>query len=181
MGDIQALGARLEQRYMWVAEQLTAKPESRCATLVHGDYKAMNILLAENEGYSNVLIDFAQTGPGFGMSDVAFLLCHSVAPEVLEDGGEERLIAGYLEALRQAQKPDASEYMKETAIWHYRLGIVDYGRFILSRFWHDASPETFEEKAPNMNITLPNRNLKAALYFVKRIDECLRCLEQSSS
>jgi len=138
----------------------------------------MNVLLAA-EGLPAMLIDFAQTGPGFGMSDVAFHLAHSVSPDVLDNGGEERLVNAYLHALTQARGTTTAEYSKELAWWHYHLGVVDYGRFLIARFWSDASPETFEKKAGNPNVTLPNRNVAAALRFVRRIDECLRKLEDT--
>jgi len=177
--EIQALGARLESKHAWVAEQLSANPESSCATLIHGDFKAMNVLLANAEGSSDTLIDFAQTGPGFAMSDVAFLLAHSVAPCTLDNGGEERLINGFLHTLNEARRPGTTAYSEELALWHYRLAVVDYGRFMISRFWGDSSPEVFAKKADKPNVTLPNRNVEAALRFVRNIDSCLRSLEEN--
>ena len=140
-----------------------------------------------------MLIDFASTGVGFGMADVAMHLSHSVAPETLADGGEERLIDAYLAALAAARAgadsgggggggADGSGdvqpvYDRETAMRHYRLAVIDYGRFVVGRFWSAASPESFEAKARSPNTTLVNRDCNAALQFVRRIDAALAYFE----
>ena len=91
---IVALGERLELWSVWVARELSPAPGDSFATLVHGDFKAMNVFLpvpAEAvDGVSGeaVLIDFASTGVGFGMADVAMHLQHAIAPTDLADGGE---------------------------------------------------------------------------------------------
>jgi hypothetical protein len=177
-----------------------ATPNAECATLVHGDYKAMNVFLPPEQPTNNttpstelnepleggLLIDFASTGVGFGMTDVAMLLSHSVAPSLLEEGGEERLVDVYLRALaraRQANKQHRAdtngspEYSRALALRHYRLGVVDYGRFVVARFWGGASAEAFSKRASSPNTTLVNRNVEAALAFVARVDACLRHFE----
>lgn len=128
-----------------------------------------------------LLIDFASTGVGLGMADIGMLLSHSVAPDTLRDGGEERILDAYLDALADARGPDAAPYPRETAMRDYRLAVIDYGRFVVSRFWGDASPETFAKKAEKPNTTLVNRNVEAALAFVERIDTCLRYFEENES
>ena len=119
---------------------------------MHGDYKAMNVFLPpEDSGKDAVLIDFASTGIGFGAADVAMHLQHAITPADLVDGGEERLIDGYLAALKAARGPEAAEYPRELAMRHYTLGVVDYGRFIVGRFWSAATPESFAKKANSPN------------------------------
>ena len=98
-----------------------------------------------------MLIDFASTGVGFGAADVAMHLQHAITPADLADGGEERLIDGYLAALKAARGPEAAEYPRELAMRHYTLGVVDYGRFIVGRFWSAATPESFAKKANSPN------------------------------
>lgn len=190
---IRALGERLERWSGWVAEQLSPGPEDTFATLVHGDFKAMNVFLpvvqqpdvaegaaagADTAEAAAVLIDFASTGVGFGMADVAMHLQHAITPADLADGGEERLVDGYLAALAEARgHADAAPYPRETALRHYKLAVVDYGRFIVGRFWVNATPESFAAKANSANTVLVNRNQEAALAFVERMDRYLKEFE----
>lgn len=95
---IVALGERLERWSSWVARELSPDPEDSFATLVHGDFKAMNVFLpvpddaadAAANRHEAVLIDFASTGVGFGMADVAMHLQHAIIPTDLADSGEVR-------------------------------------------------------------------------------------------
>lgn len=88
----------------------------------------MNVFFPNDPSAPAMLIDFASTGVGFGMSDVGMLLTHSVSPEILEGGTEERLVDAYLSALEAARGAQASVYPRELAMRHYRLAVVDYGR-----------------------------------------------------
>jgi hypothetical protein len=58
-----------------------------------------------------------------------------------------------------------------------RAGVVDYGRFIVGRFWANATPESFAAKAASPNSGLWNRQIDAALGFVERIDRYLQEFE----
>ena len=53
--------------------------------------------------------------------------------------------------------PGGREYPREVALGHYRLAVVDYARFMVSRFWGDASPQAVAKKKDSPNTTLPNR------------------------
>ena len=180
---VAALGERLDRWAAFASEQMSPGPTDRFATLVHGDLKAMNIMLpaatGSNEGpgadrVAPMLIDFASTGVGLGMSDVAMLLAHSVGPETLGDGGLERLLDGYLNALA-ARGVDG--YDKGTALRHFHLATVDYARFVVSRFWAGASAAAFAKRAANPNVCLPNRDVEAACKFVERVDASLEVLD----
>ena len=183
--EIAALGSRLQAAAPWTSAQLSPAPGDRFATLVHGDLKAMNVFLpaapAEVDSLPScataaegvVLIDFASTGVGFGMADVAMHLVHALMPADLEGGGEEALINGYLDALAAARGAAASPYPREQALRHFRLATCDYGRFVMGRFWSSATPERFEAAAHSPNVVLANRNLASALRFVERIHACL--------
>ena len=97
-------------------------------------------------GPAAILIDFASTGVGLGMADVAMHLVHALVPSDLDGGGEEALIDGYLAALAAARGVAAVElspYPRELALRHFRLATCDYGRFIMGRFWAAATPERF--------------------------------------
>ena len=139
----------------------------------------MNVMLpppaaAGDEAAAPMLIDFASTGVGFGMCDVAMLLTHSVSPSVLADGGLERLLDVYLDAL---EEKGVVGYDKPTAMRHFHLATVDYARFVVSRFWTGASAEAFAKRAANPNVCLPNRDVEAAIRFAERVDESLTVLD----
>lgn len=174
---VAALGERLDRWTRFASEQVSPAPSERFATLVHGDFKAMNVFLPEDEedeATATMLIDFASCGVGLGMCDVAMLLAHSVSPDTLADGGEMRLLQAYLDALAQKGVKD---YDRETAMRHYHLATVDYARFVVSRFWTGASAEAFEKRAANPNVCLPNRDVGAALRFAERVDASLTVLD----
>lgn len=175
---IAALGERLELWYRYTSGQVSPSPSDRAATLVHGDFKAMNVMLPGAPSDADtpaMLIDFASCGVGFGMCDVAMLLAHSVAPSTLAAGGQERLIDAYLDALAAN---GVMGYTRDEAMRHFHLATVDYARFVVARFWGGASAEAFEKRAANPNVCLPNRNVEAALGFAERADQSLRFLEE---
>ena len=173
------LGGRLKRAARFVANELAPAPGDAFACLVHGDLKAMNVFLPTDDGERALLIDFASTGVGYGMADVAMHLAHAVFP--LPADVEDGLIDGYLAAL-DAYGIDGTEgspyyYTRGAARHHYRLGLVDYARFVVGRFWGAASPETFAAKAANRNVALVHRNVDAALAFVAKVDAYLRLVE----
>ena len=132
-------------------------------------------------GPAATLIDFASTGVGLGMADVAMHLVHALVPSDLDGGGEEALIDGYLAALAAARGVAAVElapYPRELALRHFRLATCDYGRFIMGRFWAAATPERFAAAAASPNVVLANRDLASALRFVERISTYLAEFEE---
>jgi Ser/Thr protein kinase RdoA (MazF antagonist) len=184
--EISSLGSRLAAAAPWISSQLSPSPQDRWATLVHGDLKAMNVFLPVHwhsgdsggrGGDGAVLIDFASTGVGIAMADVAMHLAHALTPADLEGGGEEALIDAYLAELAAARGASASLYPRDLALRHFRLGVCDYGRFVMGRFWASATPESFAANAPNPNVVLANRNVAAALHLVERVHECLLSFE----
>ena len=95
------LGQRLRRAAPWVAAQLAPAPTDRHACLVHGDLKAMNAFLPrDNPDPDALLIDFASTGVGYGMADVAMHLCHALMPGDLRTH-EADLLQRYLRFLGQ--------------------------------------------------------------------------------
>ena len=161
------LGERLRRAAPWVAAQLAPLPTDRHACLVHGDLKAMNAFLPrDNPDPDALLIDFASTGVGYGMADVAMHLCHALMPGDLRTH-EADLLQRYLRFLGQ------EDYDPLLARRHYELATIDYGRFVLGRFWGAASPDAFWEKRHKSNVALVHRNVPAALHFVERLDAYL--------
>ncbi|KAH8043234.1 phosphotransferase-like protein [Aureococcus anophagefferens] len=147
------------------------------AAEARGAFRAMNVFLPTGDGERALLIDFASTGVGYGMADVAMHLAHAVFP--LPADVEDGLIDGYLAAL-DAYGIDGTEgspyyYTRGAARHHYRLGVVDYARRV-GRFWAGVA-ETFAAKAANRNVALVHRNVDAALAFVAKVDAYLRLVE----
>ena len=181
------LGQRIYDMAEFISNELTPQVGDEYATLVHGDYKAMNVFLpneSSKEGEA-IMIDFSCVGIGIGMSDVGMHIVHAVLPEDLDNGGEEMLLEGYLTALETAmnRKQVGSDkekwaYSRDLALRHYQLACVDYIRFIMGRFWRSATPESFEKKKGSKNTTLINRNLEAALRFIQKVDGYLEVFEK---
>jgi len=167
------LGKSIQDLAEYLCDETSPDPTDKYATLSHGDCKAMNCFLpiqgqAKN-GRGAILVDFASTGVGLGMSDVAMLINHAVRAKDLDDGGEELLIDHYLDALNEKlERSKHPKYPREIAFWHYKIAAADYFRFFLGRFWKTATPESFEKKKDSKNTALINRDRDAALRFLGR-------------
>ena len=177
--DEENLGKRIQDLAEYICDETSPDPTDQYTTLSHGDFKAMNCFLPiqqqQNDTASTsrrgvILVDFASTGVGLGMSDVAMLIHHAVRPEHLENGGEIMLVDHYLDALNKKLllSKQRHEYPKEVALWHYKLAVADYFRFFLGRFWKTATPESFEKKKDSKNTALINRDRDAAFRFLER-------------
>merc|ERR1712232_519395 len=92
------------------------------ATLSHGDFKSMNCFLPQqsNTEHDVRLVDFASSGVGLGMSDVAMHIHHAVRAEDLANGGEEELFNHYLEKLN-IMLGTTRTYPRDIALRHYKL------------------------------------------------------------
>lgn len=73
-------------------------------TLIHGDYRADNVLFDADGGV--VLLDFQLTGVGSGAYDLAYFVTQSLAPEVAATN-EAALFERYIAALTDAGVPEA--------------------------------------------------------------------------
>jgi Ecdysteroid kinase-like family len=180
------LGRRIERLAVPVSDLVSPGPHDTFATLIHGDYKALNVFLprtdvveSDNDDSSNedncLMVDFASCGVGLGMSDLAMHVRHAVEPHHLAHGGEQHLVRQYWEYLHQlllaSRDADAAhEYTWEVAWWHYKLAVVDYFRFFLGRMWKSATPDTMRAKANNKNVSLINRSVPAAMAFLRNVE-----------
>ena len=178
---IRDLARRLESVAPWVASQLEASPYDNFATLVHGDYKAMNLFLPVNEDGQPLLIDFQWTGVGFGMADVAMHLSHSVETESVLEHEEDlvrvyhSVLVGFLE--QRGAVAAAQAFSFETAWHYYTLSFLDYARMVMSCFFRNASPESFRARGHNPNVGLVYRNVDASLQYIQVVDRHLSALE----
>mmetsp|Transcript_19157 Transcript_19157/g.29185 ORF Transcript_19157/g.29185 Transcript_19157/m.29185 type:complete len:203 (+) Transcript_19157:212-820(+) len=94
--SIQELGKRVVRVAAQVSDELSPSPTDQYATLVHGDYKAMNVFLPRDEGNDAVLIDFSSIGVGIGMSDTVMHIYHALHPRDID---EDTLLDVYLQTL----------------------------------------------------------------------------------
>lgn len=173
------IGSRIKILAEYISEEVSPGATDAYATISHGDFKSMNCFLPGDDSTSKVkLVDFASTGVGLGMSDVAMHIHHAVLPEQLADGGEEMLVDHYLATLNASlQSSKKLSYPKEVAMRHYRLAVADYFRFFLGRFWKTATLESFAKKKDSKNTALINRNVDSALAFLDRADRYLGIIE----
>jgi Ser/Thr protein kinase RdoA (MazF antagonist) len=168
----------------YISQQLIPSPEDQYATLTHGDFKAMNVFLPVDNEKPAVMIDYASTGVGNAMSDVAMHVIHAVQPSDGGDDKEEELVDEYLTMLEKARKRyhrDAPPYPREVALRHYRLACCDYIRFIMGRFWKSATVASIELKKDSMNVTLVNRNVDAAMAWIQKVDTYLQEFEDEKA
>lgn len=179
---MRQLGHRVARHAKHISDQVSPGPKDVNTTLVHGDYKSMNVFLPHDVTGTTLLVDYASTGVGLGMSDVAMQLYHAVLPHDLANGGEEALVKYYwktLQELLNQQYPEKSyQYSYEEAWRDYRYAVVDYFRFFLGRFWKTATPNSMYLKADSKNTNLVNRSVPAAMAFVARVDQYLAEIEQ---
>eukprot|EP00932_Pfiesteria_piscicida_P019088 SRR837773.5920.p1 GENE.SRR837773.5920~~SRR837773.5920.p1 ORF type:complete len:275 (-),score=52.32 SRR837773.5920:42-866(-) len=178
--EIVSLASRVKNATVRVSKEMAVGPRDRFATLVHGDYKAMNLFLPASLDDPATLIDFQWTGVGLGMADVAMHLSHSVAADALRNGGEERLVTLYRDLVLEHIGSDRGrDYDLDVAWRHYHLGVLDWGRMVLSVFFKNATPETFAARADNQNVGLVYRNVEACADFIQRVDKALHFLEKT--
>jgi hypothetical protein len=170
------MGKRIQDLAEYLCEEVSPGPTDPYATLPHGDFKSMNCFLPNGGSRGVVLVDFASTGVGLGMSDVAMHIHHAVRPEDLENGGEEELWDHYYNTLCDLLGP-TREYPRDVALRHYRLTVCDYFRFFLGRFWKSATPEAMEKKKDSKNTALINRNVDSALAFLRRVEKYVTQVE----
>ncbi len=175
---IRSMGQRIYDVAEYVSNELSPTYDDEYATIVHGDYKAMNVFLPLDETKQPLLIDFASCGLGVGLSDVAMLITHAVHPKDLGNGGEEKLVLEYISHFQKAL-PESKQnlYPKEKALRHYRFATVDYFRFVLGRLLRGASLESFEKKKDSKNAVFVTRNVEAALAFIERADKYVSEIE----
>ena len=184
--DVQQLGKRIVRVAQPISDALSPQPHDPYATLVHGDLKSMNVFLPQNNNNNDnaLLIDFASTGVGMGMSDVAMHVFHALLPQDLD---EDFLLDSYLDHLHQYRKQynnnndddkDVVVYPKSLAKRHFRMAVLDYFRFFLGRFWKKSTPDSMHKLKDNQNTNLINRDIASAMNFVQHVNEYLTEYEQ---
>lgn len=174
--SILDLAKRMQNMAEFISNELSPSHKDKYATIVHGDYKSMNVFLSDKDSHP-VIIDFASTGLGNPLSDVAMHITHALDPEHLVDGGEEEMVDAYINALNDALS-DGHFYPRDVAIRHYQLAVLDYFRFIMGRLWRGSTLDTFEKRKNSKNSVYVNRSLDAAFNFIERADKYLERFEK---
>ena len=157
-GGYWHLDTRLEEwedmDYSWAALKNCAfaidermKADGRkMKTLVHGDFKAANILF-NIEGADCGVVDFQYCGTGYGMKDVVMFIVSSTSSRVLQTTGEKGLLDAYhkelIENLKRigrvpADRIDAITFSIIES--QFKLTLLDYVRFMAGwGFWGSNS------------------------------------------
>jgi hypothetical protein len=175
--EILELGKRIKAVAEYVSKECTPTPNDKYATVIHGDYKAMNVMMGKDLATApTIMIDMASASCGLGMSDVAMHIHHAVNPEDLDKGGEAMLVDFYIKTLRDL----GCEYPEDVAQRHYKLSVVDYARFFFGRMWKSATPETMAQKKDNKNIANINRSVPSAMRFVRVVNQYLAEIEAAA-
>jgi hypothetical protein len=176
--SIQNLGKRIKVMAELISNELSPAYDDDYATIVHGDFKSMNVFIPSDDSNAHypIMIDFASTGIGNGMSDVAMHITHALHPNDLVNGGEEKLVDVYIDAMYDALD-DRHLYPRHVAKRHYKLATLDYFRFVLGRLWRGVTLEKIEKSKDSKNSVFVNRNIDAAIYFIERADKYLTELE----
>jgi len=176
--SIRNLGKRIKLMADLISNELSPAYHDNFATIVHGDLKSMNIFIPSDDNHERcpILIDFASTGLGNGMSDVAMIITHALHPNDLVNGGEDKLVDLYIDALHD-ELSDRNIYPRHIAKRHYKLASLDYFRFVLGRLWKGVTLDKIEKSKDSKNSVLVNRNVEAALYFIEKADKYLTELE----
>ena len=147
----KGLGKRLEAASGPIADFLTHQCTSKTlslGTLIHGDYKAANMFLADNnkeeddnddhndndeDASSVAVLDFQFAGLGLGAEDVAYILFPDARGHYF-DSEAELLLVYHEELVSQLilqQKGGPSTLSLEAFRGHYELSRIDFVRYLL--------------------------------------------------
>ena len=157
---IGELGRNL-RRYAHALHRLTSSSSSE--TVVHGDFKAANIIRDVASGAMK-MIDFQWCGLGSPARDLAYYFCTSASEEVLAE--KERFIKVYhdelTKALRARGSPEAvaaaDAFTLDKLESYFVLHHVDYTRFTMGAMWGTVTPATLQQNANAHNQGLHKRS-----------------------
>lgn len=138
----------------------------------------MNVFLPRDDGEKRpILVDFASTGIGFGMRDVAMHVRHAIRPEDLDKGQEEEIVRRsweYLQTLSVDSEPrggitsSLSSTMRDSSL-------VACGRMPPQKRC------TRHKRRDKKNVNLINRSIPAAMAFVRNVEAYLTEIEQEGN
>ena len=167
------------------AEWGTPNQENGGATLVHGDFKAANIVFRRdadtNASEPNrrvaraapTVIDWQWTGPGGAAHDLAYFLATSLNLDALERVDD--LVAAYLARLSNdlrargdagraaAAEYDAARLRRDLAVHH-----ADHARYLAGAVWGAVTPASMRRDAANSNMGAHRRSTRHLLFCAAR-------------
>jgi len=175
------------------AEWGTPNMENGGATLVHGDFKAANIMFrrvarpkrspedpeddegaepsaTEVEAAAPTVIDWQWTGPGGAAHDLAYFLTTSLSTDALERVDD--LVSAYLARLANdlsargdAGRAAAAEYDEARLRRDLAVHYADYARYLAGDVWKTLTPESMRRDYGKTNMGAHRRS-RAHLLFV---------------
>ena len=137
---------------------------SSCAeTVVHGDFKAANIIRDAGTGRIK-MIDFQWCGPGSPARDLAYYFYTSASREVLAE--KDRFIKldhdeliGSLRARGSHEAVVAADtFTLDTLEFHLLMHDIDYTRFTMGAMWGTVTPATLAQNADSHNQGMHKRS-----------------------
>jgi 3'(2'), 5'-bisphosphate nucleotidase len=172
----------------------TPHRENGCATLVHGDFKAANIVFRriprvkktedetdDDQGDEDVcdiphaptVIDWQWTGPGGAAHDLAFFLATSLSPDALDRVDD--LAEAYRDRLRNdlrsrgdAGRAAAEAYSSERLRRDLDAHFADYARYLAGDIWKTLTPKSMRDHRDRTNMGAHRRSTKHLLFCAER-------------
>lgn len=144
-------------------------PQHPHRTLIHGDLKAANVFLREQQSgeateatFDAGLIDFQWCGWGLGATDLAYLLASSADPQLLTfDGrGEAALLDTYhallCDALRAGGVAEERWLSRAQLTTQYETALLDLCRLVVAYAWPrlNISPAVLAANAQVSSLSL---------------------------
>ena len=129
--ELESMGgeyAALKRAAKQIDEALKSEPQFQ--TLVHGDFKAANLLFSSGDTVACAAYDFQYVGGGSGMKDVAYVFTSSLAPGIAEEHVDELLEYYHTELTNRLPPQAAEEYTQDVMRRHFDLAVADFVRFM---------------------------------------------------
>lgn len=156
-------------------------------TFTHGDPKQANLFFRQSSG-SNLevgLIDFQWSGFGLASTDIAHFLTAAAHADLLNDGGESKLLEYYYTELSKYlveygaySNIDVKEHFSfDTFIDQYETAVLDMCRLVIAYAWSRFEPIDKNDKAGcarTANKNSYNKSMPNVIWLMSRCDEILK-------
>ena len=148
--DLKEAAQKIDHAIRGMKNSNSSSSSGKYRTLVHGDFKSANLMFTADCSEC-AAYDFQYCGAGYGVRDVAYMLCSSVDADVVEQQ-EQQLLDYYHQQLQQQLKQAgkvaaAEQYSREVMAVHYELCFLDYVRFMAGwGMWGNSRWATLKAK-----------------------------------
>eukprot|EP00241_Pyramimonas_parkeae_P005453 CAMPEP_0114239462 /NCGR_PEP_ID=MMETSP0058-20121206/8480_1 /TAXON_ID=36894 /ORGANISM="Pyramimonas parkeae, CCMP726" /LENGTH=348 /DNA_ID=CAMNT_0001351659 /DNA_START=278 /DNA_END=1324 /DNA_ORIENTATION=- len=165
--EFEAIGSewnRLKAAAKAINWRVKGGDSNRFRTLIHGDFKAANILHS-SDGKRCAAYDFQYVGEGYGVRDMVMLLHSSLQRKTVPS--EEEILKHYHQCLcRILGHEKAKGYDFDTMMMHYDICVADYVRFMAGwGFWGTDSSWTADKASAVLDKLDGGRQLKPEDYL----------------